>query len=62
VEKNQNIRFMLNGFLFRRSCRLWDNVAKCDGARLATDDNIMRCSKDAICMGITKARIDAWNV
>jgi len=42
---------MLNDFLSADRARLWDNVAKYDGARLPTVDNIMRCTKDAICMG-----------
>jgi hypothetical protein len=32
---------------FRKSCRLWDNVEKCDGAREATDLNMAaRCVLD----------------
>ena len=38
----QNIHFMFNYFLFRKSCRLWDNVEKYCTAGQATDDNIIR--------------------
>jgi hypothetical protein len=38
--ENQNKHFMFNYFFPRISCRLWDNVVKHVGARLATDDNI----------------------
>jgi hypothetical protein len=40
--ENQNTHFMFNNFLFRKSCRLWDNVEKHGTARQATDDNIIR--------------------
>ena len=33
---------MWNIFVFRKSCRLWDNVAKYGRAWQATDDNIIR--------------------
>ena len=31
--ENQNTHFMFNNFFFRKSCRLWDNIEKCGGAR-----------------------------
>ena len=37
-------------FFFRIPCNLWDNVTKCGTARQATDDSIMRCRINAICM------------
>ena len=37
-------------YLFRKSYRLWDNVAGSGGAIQATDDNIIRRRHDAICM------------
>ena len=40
--ENQNTHFMFNNFFFRKSCWVGDNVEKCDGARQATDDNIIR--------------------
>ena len=42
--ENQNTNFMFNNFFLppRKSCRLWDNVEKCIGARQATDDCITR--------------------
>ena len=33
---------MLNNFLYRKSCHLWDNVGKYRRARQAIDKNIMR--------------------
>ena len=41
--QNQNIHFII-GNLFRKSCRLWDNVEKSGGAREAADDDMAaRC-------------------
>ena len=53
--ENQNTHFLFNKFFFRKSCRLWDNVEKCDTAGQATDDNIIRRMRFAC--RITKARI-----
>jgi hypothetical protein len=39
--QNQNTHFTFNN-VFRKSCRLWDNVEKYGTARQATDDNIIR--------------------
>jgi hypothetical protein len=39
--ENQSARFIFNNF-YRKSCRLWNNVKKCDGAREATNDNKIR--------------------
>jgi len=39
--KKIEIYFMFNK-LFRKSCRLLDNVEKCGRNRQATDDNLMR--------------------
>jgi hypothetical protein len=39
--ENQNKYFVFN-FFFRKSCRLWDNVEKYGTARQVTDDNIIR--------------------
>jgi hypothetical protein len=49
VEKIQTRILCLITF-FPKSCRLWDNVEKYGGLRQATDDNIIRRRKDAICM------------
>ena len=35
--ENKNIYFTFNNVFSRRSCRLWDNVEKCGGAREATN-------------------------
>jgi hypothetical protein len=44
--ENQNTHFVLSN-VFRKSCRLLDNVEKCGGAREATDDNMAaRCVLD----------------
>jgi hypothetical protein len=40
--ENQNTYLMLSSVLFRKSCRLWDNVEKYCGARQATDDHKIR--------------------
>jgi hypothetical protein len=42
--------FISSTFLFRMSCRLWDNVEEYGRARQATDDNIMLRRKCATCM------------
>jgi hypothetical protein len=34
--ENQNTLWMLNIFLFRKSCLLWDNMEKCGKAWQAT--------------------------
>jgi len=39
--ENQNTRFMFNN-VYRKSCRLWDNVEEYGRAGQATDDNIIR--------------------
>jgi hypothetical protein len=52
VEKIKT-HFMFNNFLFRKSCRLWENVEKYGTARQATDDNIIRRMRFAC--WITKA-------
>jgi hypothetical protein len=39
--RNQNIHFVFGSF-FRKSCRLWDIVEKCCGAREATDEPAIR--------------------
>jgi hypothetical protein len=44
--ENQNTYFMFSN-VFRKSCRLWDNVEKCDGAREAADNmEHARCTLD----------------
>ena len=52
---NQN-NFMLINIFFRKACRLWDKVVKCDEAREVTGDNMAH----ALCMlgkrGYTRAR------
>jgi len=37
---NQNTRFVLSNFFFRKSCSLWDNVENYCTAGQATDDNM----------------------
>jgi len=36
--ENQNTHFVLSN-IFRKSCRLWDNVERYSGAGQATDEN-----------------------
>jgi hypothetical protein len=43
-------------FFFRKSCRFLDNVKKYGTARQATDDNIIRRRKDAICMPVNQGK------
>ena len=45
--ENQNTHFTFNSFLFRKSCRLWDNVEKYFTARRATHHHIIRCRRFA---------------
>jgi hypothetical protein len=44
------IHILCSVTFFRKSCRSGDKVEKCGKARQATDDNIIRPRKDAICM------------
>ena len=39
--QNQNTHFIVNNFFFRKSCCLWDNVAKYRTAGLVTDNSII---------------------
>jgi len=49
VEKIKTL--ILRSILFsRKSCCLWDYVEKYCGQGQATDDNIKRCRKDAVCL------------
>jgi hypothetical protein len=49
---------------FRKSCCLWDDMAKYGIARYATNDNIIRSGKDAILMRDSYSRIQthAYNI
>jgi len=47
--ENQNTPSMFCHFFFWKSRRLWDNMGKYGIARQATDDDIIRHRKDAIC-------------
>jgi len=38
--ENRKTHFISNTFLFRKSCRLWDNVGKYCRVGQATDDNM----------------------
>jgi len=40
VEEMKNTYFCVQNFLFRSSCRLWDNVEKYSRAGQATGDNM----------------------
>jgi hypothetical protein len=53
--QNQNTHFTFNNF-FRKSYRLWCNVDEYGKARQATDDDIMRRRKDAICLLDNKSK------
>jgi hypothetical protein len=48
--ENQNTYFVFTKFFPPKSCRLWDNVEKYGTAGAATDNNIIRRMKNAICM------------
>jgi len=48
VEKFKT-HFMFSN-VFQKIVLLWDNVEECGAARQATDENIIWCSKGAICM------------
>jgi len=41
---------------FRKPRNLWDNATKCGRGRQATDDGIMRCGKNTICMPDNKGK------
>jgi hypothetical protein len=56
--ENQNINFIFNN-VFRKSCRLWDNVEKYGGAGHATDNSITRRMRFSCC--ITKLQTHAQN-
>ena len=44
--ENQNTHFVFSNFLlFRKSCRLWDNVEKSGTAGQATDGNMVRAHR-----------------
>jgi hypothetical protein len=52
-----------NLFFFLKPCRLWDNIEKCDGAREATEDNIIRLMRFACWVGkatLTRARTQKY--
>jgi len=44
--ENQNTNFTFNNFFFWKSYRLRDNAKKYGKARVATDDNTTRCTRN----------------
>ena len=42
--EDQNTHFIINRFLFRKLCRLWDNLEKCSNVGQATDDNMAQAT------------------
>jgi len=58
--ENRNTYYVFNNF-FWKSCRLWDNVEKYVAAIQTTNDDVIRCIKDAITTSqITKAKLHIW--